>query len=284
MQHLDTLFWKIRREKHFCPVKWKFYDSASSHSVHKYAEAVYFARWFWRPCWNERSPRSILPSNSTTNHTSWEKKKKSRHVSMFTLDALGSGNLPTNGESPCRSIKVKVLAWEEAEAPGMSITMLRGVLAAVLFLSWTQCWSLPIPSDGEDDLSEEDFQLAEVGYLAGLKGVLHLTCALLFFKGRPFWSLFQHYLKSYYYPMNPAGILKKSGAGSAVDRLREMQSFFGLEVTGKLDDDTLDIMKKPRCGVPDVGEYNVFPRTLKWPKTNLTYRWASSYLSVIFVI
>ncbi|KAF3823511.1 hypothetical protein GH733_006979 [Mirounga leonina] len=120
--------------------------------------------------------------------------------------------------------------------------MLPGVLAAFLFLSWTQCWSLPLPSDGEDDLSEEDFQLAE------------------------------RYLKSYYYPLNPAGILKKSAASSVVDRLQEMQSFFGLEVTGKLDDNTLDIMKKPRCGVPDVGEYNVFPRTLKWSKTNLTYR------------
>lgn len=92
------------------------------------------------------------------------------------------------------------------------------------------------------------------------------------FKNRVFWSLFQRYLRSYYHPLNPAGILKKTAASSMVDRLREMQSFFGLEVTGKLDDKTLDIMKKPRCGVPDVGEYNVFPRTLKWSKMNLTYR------------
>lgn len=72
--------------------------------------------------------------------------------------------------------------------------------------------------------------------------------------------------------MTLAGILKKSVVTSTVDRLREMQSFFGLEVTGKLDDPTLDIMRKPRCGVPDVGEYSVFPRTLKWSQTNLTYR------------
>lgn len=80
----------------------------------------------------------------------------------------------------CRSIKVKVLVWEKAEAPGTTIMMLPGVLAAFLFLSWTQCWSLPLPSDGEDDLSEEDFQLAEVEYLASPSGMLHLTSALLF--------------------------------------------------------------------------------------------------------
>ncbi|PIO14357.1 hypothetical protein AB205_0135050 [Aquarana catesbeiana] len=51
-----------------------------------------------------------------------------------------------------------------------------------------------------------------------------------------------------------------------------MQSFFGLEVTGKLDEETLDIMKQPRCGVPDIGEYNFFPRKLKWPRLNITYR------------
>uniref|UniRef100_A0A8C2LLQ2 Collagenase 3 n=1 Tax=Cricetulus griseus TaxID=10029 RepID=A0A8C2LLQ2_CRIGR len=117
------------------------------------------------------------------------------------------------------------------------------VLATLFLLSWTHCWSLPLPSsDDDDDLSEEDLEFAE------------------------------HYLKSYYHPVTLAGILKKSAVTSTVDRLREMQSFFGLEVTGILDDPTLDIMKKPRCGVPDVGEYSVFPRTLKWSHTNLTYR------------
>ncbi|XP_005077376.1 collagenase 3 [Mesocricetus auratus] len=117
------------------------------------------------------------------------------------------------------------------------------VLATLFLLSWTHCWSLPLPSgEDDDDLSEEDLEFAE------------------------------HYLKSYYHPETLAGILKKSAVTSTVDRLREMQSFFGLEMTGKLDDPTLDIMKKPRCGVPDVGGYSVFPRTLKWSHTNLTYR------------
>ncbi|KAI5266492.1 Collagenase 3 [Manis pentadactyla] len=116
------------------------------------------------------------------------------------------------------------------------------VLAVLLVLGWTPCRSLPLPSDDDDDLSEEDFQFAE------------------------------RYLKSYYHPPSLAGILKKNAASSNADRLREMQSFFGLEVTGRLDDSTLNIMRKARCGVPDVGEYNVFPRTLKWSKMNLTYR------------
>lgn len=100
---------------------------------------------------------------------------------------------------------------------------------------------------------------------------------------RRFPPLFQRYLRSYYHPLNPAGILRKDAASSVADRLREMQAFFGLEVTGKLDDNTLDVMKKPRCGVPDVGEYNVFPRTLKWSKTNLTYRYSRGCLSLRFV-
>lgn len=159
--------------------------------------------------------------------------------------------------------------------------MHRAFLAALLLWSWARCRSLPLPSDGDDDLSEEDFQLAEVRCPAGPSGAPRLPGALPF-SSRCFCSLFQRYLKSYYYPMNPAGILKKAATSSVADRLREMQAFFGLEVTGKLDDSTLDIMKKPRCGVPDVGEYNVFPRTLKWSKTNLTYRYVRGYLALRF--
>ncbi|XP_048350387.1 collagenase 3-like [Sphaerodactylus townsendi] len=51
-----------------------------------------------------------------------------------------------------------------------------------------------------------------------------------------------------------------------------MQSFFGLDPTGQLDTGTLKLMKEPRCGVPDVAGYNLFPRKIKWPTWNLTYR------------
>uniref|UniRef100_A0A8C1B076 interstitial collagenase n=1 Tax=Cyprinus carpio carpio TaxID=630221 RepID=A0A8C1B076_CYPCA len=59
---------------------------------------------------------------------------------------------------------------------------------------------------------------------------------------------------------------------SMSQRLKEMQQFFRLKVTGKLDDETLDVMRKPRCGVPDVAAYSVFQGDYKWKKHNLTYR------------
>lgn len=57
-------------------------------------------------------------------------------------------------------------------------------------------------------------------------------------------------------------------------KLREMQRFFGLEMTGVVDADTLEVMRKPRCGVPDsgVGSYSLFGKGLKWQKRQLTYR------------
>uniref|UniRef100_A0A8C4RVP3 Collagenase 3 n=1 Tax=Erpetoichthys calabaricus TaxID=27687 RepID=A0A8C4RVP3_ERPCA len=54
--------------------------------------------------------------------------------------------------------------------------------------------------------------------------------------------------------------------------LKSMQSFFGLKITGHVDDDTIKVMKMSRCGVPDVAEYNVFPKNLKWETTNVTFR------------
>lgn len=33
-------------------------------------------------------------------------------------------------------------------------------------------------------------------------------------------------------------------------------------------------MKQARCGVPDIGEYNHFPRHLKWQNNNVTFRYA----------
>ena len=54
--------------------------------------------------------------------------------------------------------------------------------------------------------------------------------------------------------------------------IKELQEFFGLRVTGKLDQATMDVIKRPRCGVPDVADYRLFPGEPKWKKNTLTYR------------
>uniref|UniRef100_A0A8C5L219 Matrix metallopeptidase 12 n=1 Tax=Jaculus jaculus TaxID=51337 RepID=A0A8C5L219_JACJA len=51
-----------------------------------------------------------------------------------------------------------------------------------------------------------------------------------------------------------------------------MQQFLGLEVTGKLDTPTLEMMHTPRCGVPDVHHLRAVPRRSIWKRHNLTYR------------
>uniref|UniRef100_A0AAY5EPA3 Peptidase metallopeptidase domain-containing protein n=1 Tax=Electrophorus electricus TaxID=8005 RepID=A0AAY5EPA3_ELEEL len=55
-------------------------------------------------------------------------------------------------------------------------------------------------------------------------------------------------------------------------KIAEMQKFFGLTVTGTMDSETLNVMKKPRCGVPDVAQYSTFGEGLKWKTNELTYR------------
>lgn len=91
----------------------------------------------------------------------------------------------------------------------------------------------------------------------------------------PFSSIFfcfdQAYLNQFYSLEIEGSHLVQSKNRSLLDsKLREMQAFFGLTVTGELDSDTLEIMKMPRCGVPDVGQYGY---TLPgWRKHNLTYR------------
>ncbi|KAI5624506.1 matrix metalloproteinase 13a precursor, partial [Silurus asotus] len=54
--------------------------------------------------------------------------------------------------------------------------------------------------------------------------------------------------------------------------LGEMQQFFGLKVTGTLNAETMEMMKKPRCGVPDVAAYKARPQGYKWSTNSLTYR------------
>ncbi|KAM6946461.1 collagenase 3 [Aplochiton taeniatus] len=71
----------------------------------------------------------------------------------------------------------------------------------------------------------------------------------------------------------PAGLQRtQKSADSMQSSIREMQSFFKLKVTGNLDDSTMELMSMARCGVPDVREYNHFPRAPKWQNTTVTFR------------
>lgn len=56
-----------------------------------------------------------------------------------------------------------------------------------------------------------------------------------------------------------------------ISKVKEMQTFFGLNSTGVLDSETLEVMQSPRCGVPDVEEYSHIQAT-RWSKNILTYR------------
>lgn len=64
----------------------------------------------------------------------------------------------------------------------------------------------------------------------------------------------------------------RSSLDSFEDTLRKMQEFFGLEVTGQVDSNTLEVMSRPRCGFTDVTRYGHFDGRPKWDKTVITYR------------
>ncbi|XP_073677437.1 collagenase 3-like [Garra rufa] len=86
-------------------------------------------------------------------------------------------------------------------------------------------------------------------------------------------ALAKDYLRNFY-------SLKRLASSSAFrpsndttsERLKEMQKFFGLNVTGRLNTETLNVMKKSRCGNPDVAAYSTFAERPKWETNKLTYR------------
>uniref|UniRef100_A0A2K6EH01 Matrix metallopeptidase 8 n=2 Tax=Propithecus coquereli TaxID=379532 RepID=A0A2K6EH01_PROCO len=86
-------------------------------------------------------------------------------------------------------------------------------------------------------------------------------------------KIVQDYLEKFYrLPSNQYRTARKNSPSMTVEKLKEMQQFFRLNVTGKPDAETLEVMQKPRCGVPDSGEFMITPGNPKWEHTNLTYR------------
>ena len=64
-------------------------------------------------------------------------------------------------------------------------------------------------------------------------------------------SLYQNYLQKYYNLKTGTNKSVRQRNDSLVaEKLKQMQAFFGLKVTGKVNTDTLNLMKQPRCGCP----------------------------------
>ncbi|XP_062951872.1 matrilysin [Cynocephalus volans] len=81
------------------------------------------------------------------------------------------------------------------------------------------------------------------------------------------WQQAQDYLKRFY-----SRDSETKTANSLEAKLKEMQKFFSLPITGILNAHIIEIMQKPRCGVPDVAEYSLFPDNPKWTSSVVTYR------------
>lgn len=76
----------------------------------------------------------------------------------------------------------------------------------------------------------------------------------------------QEYLFRYGYTR--VAEMRKDQLGSALQKLQQRLS---LPQTGELDSATLQAMRAPRCGVPDVGRFQTFEGDLKWHHHNITY-------------
>ncbi|XP_030634001.1 matrix metalloproteinase-20 [Chanos chanos] len=80
------------------------------------------------------------------------------------------------------------------------------------------------------------------------------------------------YLQRFYHLKLGSSSRDRRHLPSMVGKIKEMQAFFGLKETGHLDPQTLAVMKKDRCGVPDVDNFSLYPNRPKWKNLTVTYR------------
>ncbi|XP_063996756.1 stromelysin-1-like isoform X1 [Pogoniulus pusillus] len=85
-------------------------------------------------------------------------------------------------------------------------------------------------------------------------------------------QLIQKYLENYYgFKKDGESFIWKDNS-QITQKIKDLQEFFGLEVTGKLDAGILDLVRERRCGFPDVAAFSAFAGEPKWAKQVLTYR------------
>uniref|UniRef100_A0A3Q3FXA7 Matrix metalloproteinase-20-like n=1 Tax=Labrus bergylta TaxID=56723 RepID=A0A3Q3FXA7_9LABR len=86
-------------------------------------------------------------------------------------------------------------------------------------------------------------------------------------------SLCKNGYLSRFYNLSPSGgVRRRVRSTSAMEeKIREMQHFFGLKETGRLDRNTLDVMREPRCGFPDIENFSFYPGKPKWKNHTITY-------------
>ncbi|XP_055052596.2 matrix metalloproteinase-20 isoform X2 [Misgurnus anguillicaudatus] len=78
------------------------------------------------------------------------------------------------------------------------------------------------------------------------------------------------YLEQFYsFKADPMGRRRRSRP-SFSSKLKDMQSFFGLNRTGTLNPETLAVIRTPRCGVSDVEDYS-HRRGNRWKRNLITY-------------
>ncbi|XP_012684242.2 matrix metalloproteinase-20 [Clupea harengus] len=80
------------------------------------------------------------------------------------------------------------------------------------------------------------------------------------------------YLRKFYRMPMSGGPRSPRDLSSLEMKLREMQNFFGLKETGQLTPETLLVMREPRCGVPDVENFSLYPGRPKWKNHTATYK------------
>ncbi|XP_069495153.1 matrix metalloproteinase-20-like [Ambystoma mexicanum] len=85
-------------------------------------------------------------------------------------------------------------------------------------------------------------------------------------------SFAETYLQQFYSLDRSSPQRRKRYIKEFSSRIKRMQDFFGLNVTGFLDPETLSHMKDARCGVPDVQNYGFHANKPKWQWNTLTYR------------